>query len=63
MGKRTCRSTCGGKCARLLPALWWHYHPQLHLLSRGVTELVNTIQPYMCGGDAAFCQITLTTQN
>jgi len=24
-------------------------------------HLLNTIKPSMCGGDAAFCQITLTT--
>jgi len=24
-------------------------------------HLANTIEPPMCGGDAAFCQITLTT--
>jgi len=24
-------------------------------------KLANTIQPFMCGGDAAFCKITLTT--
>jgi len=24
-------------------------------------NLANTIEPPMCGGDAAFCQITLTT--
>jgi len=23
-------------------------------------QLANTIEPSMCGGDAAFCQITLT---
>jgi len=24
-------------------------------------NLANAIEPFMCGGDAAFCQITLTT--
>ena len=36
-----------------------------HVLDRGAhcRLLVNTIEPSMCGGDAALCQITLTTCN
>jgi len=37
--------------------------PGKHVLGGGShwRNLANTIEPSMCGGDAAFCQITLTT--
>ena len=37
--------------------------PRKHVLGRGAhwRHLLNTIKPSMCGVDAAFCLITLTT--
>jgi len=52
---------CSGKCARPPPALWWHYRPRVHLSLRGCRGPVNMIQLFVCGSDAACCQITLTT--
>jgi len=50
------RSYAAGAVVRLFPAgdecICW---------LEGWQGLANTIQPSMCGGDAAFCQITLTT--
>jgi len=43
--------------------VWTRMRPRKHVLN-GVERwrhLTNTIQPSMCGGDAAFCQITLST--
>ena len=37
--------------------------PRKHVLDGDAHwhNLANTIEPFMCGGDAALCQITLTT--
>jgi len=42
--------------------LWICVGPKKHVLGEGVhsRHLANTTEP-MCGSDAAFCQITLTT--
>jgi len=43
--------------------LWTRMGPWKRVLVCGAhwRHLVNTIEPPMCDGDAAFCQITLTT--
>jgi len=52
--------------SRSMPfGLWAQIGPWNHvgLLSEGAhwRHLLSTIEPSMCGGDAAFCQISLTT--
>ena len=41
--------------------IWTRVGPRKHLLGEGAhgRHLANTIEPSMCGGDAACCQITL----
>jgi len=43
--------------------IWTHVGPRKHVLRGGAhgRHLANTTEPSMCGGDAACCQITLTT--
>jgi len=43
--------------------IWTRVGPRKHALGGGAhwRHVLNTISPSMCGGDAAFCQITLTT--
>jgi len=45
--------------------LWNRVAPRNHVLdnvhSAHWRNLANTYEPFMCAGDAAFCQITLTT--
>jgi len=43
--------------------VWTRVGPRKHALGGGVLwrNLANTMEPSICGGDAAFCQITLTT--
>ena len=42
---------------------WTRLGPTKHVLEGGAHwhNLTNTIKPYMCGGDADYCQITSTT--
>jgi len=42
---------------------WTRLGSRKHVLDGDVhwRHLANTIEPSMCGGDAAFCQVTLTT--
>ena len=46
------------RCKGMLP-----WQPFLSFYIRGIhwCHLANTTEPYVCGGDAALCQITLTT--
>jgi len=50
---------------KMLFALWTLVGPRKHILDvDGGTHwhnLANTTEPFVCGGDAAFRQITLTT--
>jgi len=43
--------------------MWTQVGQRKHMLDVGAHwhNLVNTIEPSMCGGNAAFSQITLTT--
>jgi len=43
--------------------VWTWVDPRKHALDGSAQwrNLANTIEPFMCGGDAALCQITLTT--
>jgi len=43
--------------------IWTRVDPRKHTLGRAAhwRHLANTIEPSMCGGDAACCQITLST--
>jgi len=42
---------------------WGGLGPRKHVLDVGAhwRNLANTIEPSVCGGDAALCQTTLTT--
>jgi len=42
---------------------WTRVDPRNHVLNRGAQRrhTANTIEPSMCGGDAALCLITVTT--
>jgi len=43
--------------------IWTRVDPRKHVLVGGThcRHLANTTEPFMCGGDAACCQITTTT--
>jgi len=43
--------------------MWTRVGPRNHVLDWGAhrRNLPNTVEPSMCGGDAALCQVTLTT--
>jgi len=44
--------------------LWTRVNRRKHVLLRGGAHwrhLANTTEPFVCGGDAALCQITFTT--
>jgi len=60
---RRCRSTECRYCRYPAPKGRCHSNHFLALYIRGAhwRHLANMIQPSMCGGDAALCQITLTT--
>jgi len=52
--KRLNRSIC-----RLGCALGWAEGSKCYMM--GMRHLANTTEPCVCGGDAALCQITMTT--
>jgi len=47
----------------MLFGIWTYVDPRKHVFSGGAhwCHLANTIEPSMCSGDAACCQIALTT--
>ena len=60
---------CASSCAKttepieVLFGMWTPVGPENHVLNGGAhwRHLANTTEPSVCGGDAALCQITLTT--
>jgi len=46
-----------------MSGIWARVGPRKHLLAGGAhwRNLVNTVEPPVCAGDAALCQTTLTT--
>jgi len=48
---------------RMAFGMWTWMSPMKHVLGGGAQwcHLANTIEPSVCGGDTASCQITLTT--
>jgi len=55
--RRDLRKTA--KATEMAFGMWIRVCPRKHLY-RSMCTLAKTIEPSMCGGDAALCQITLT---
>jgi len=46
---------------QILPTLPWYTFLAFYIFGAYWRHLANTTEPFVCGGHAALCQITLTT--